>query len=132
MYEHYGDNVFLRIVARFYLHEQRICGVELPYKAKISAPIRIPHLNSIVVHEKVTILRGVSLLPFCTIGNKNRTDKYEGTVLGKYVSVGSGAKVIGDVIVESFTVIGANAVIVSGVVKKGAYVNEKAKVIRKA
>lgn len=129
-YRAYGNNLFVRIMARIYLREQRLCGVELPFKATVLAPIRIPHLNSIVVHENVTLGRGVSLLPFCTIGNKSRQSYYEGARVGSYVSIGSGAKVIGDVRIDAFTVIGANSVVSQPRIYKGVYAVELAKKIK--
>jgi serine O-acetyltransferase len=69
--------------------------------------------GQVVIDGLVTVRSGVVLFPWVTIGL--RAGDFQGPVIERNVSIGSGAKVIGPVTVGASSRIGANAVVVADV-----------------
>ena len=69
--------------------------------------------GQIVIDGTVEIGSGVTIAPFVTIGL--RAGDYQGAIIERNVSIGTGAKVIGPVRIGEGATIGANAVVVDDV-----------------
>jgi serine O-acetyltransferase len=69
--------------------------------------------GQVVIDGQVEIQSGVTIAPWVTIGL--RAGDYRGAVIERDVSIGTGAKVIGNVRVGEGATIGANAVVVDDV-----------------
>jgi serine acetyltransferase len=130
LYHFYGDCLVTKIINRVYVRHQRQCSVELPYKLSARAPIRIPHLNTIVINENTIIGKCVTILPMVTIGNVKSKGLNNCAVIGSYCSLGSGCKIIGPVSIPAFCEIGANAVVSKSLHQRGVYVGIPVKKIK--
>lgn len=111
-----------RIVWRFSSCIKRIneivTGVECHLKARIGQGLFIAHPQNIVIGEGVCIGEGVTLLNGVTLGARQKkrdaiTQRYP--ILEDGVTVYSGAKVLGPVILGDGAVVGANAVVLRNV-----------------
>lgn len=83
--------------------------------------------GQVVVDGITTIRSGVVLLPWVTIGLK--AGNFRGPTIGKRVTVGTGAKILGPVTVGKGARIGANAVVVSDVPARATAVGVPARVV---
>ena len=105
---------------------------QLSLKLSWTIPINIVGPGCCIVHEGPVIINPkASIGSYCrimssvTIGEKERGGK--APIIGDYVFIGDGAKILGDVAVPSLTCIGANAVVVSNIDSKGTYAGIPAK-----
>jgi serine O-acetyltransferase len=78
----------------------------------IEPGVYIPH-GQLVIDGNVEIGKGATITPWVTIGL--RAGNVEGPKIGRFVFVGTGAKVIGDIRVGNGATIGAGAVVVNDV-----------------
>lgn len=90
-------------------------GIELPFEAKVGRWVTIEHQGSIVVHGNAEIGDLCILRQGCTLGMKDVNRPYEAPTLGKGVSVGAGATILGNVVVGDNCNIGANSVVTKSV-----------------
>lgn len=84
-------------------------GSEIPAKVKIGRGLVIYHPFGIILNHKCTIGNYVVLRHQVTIGNNGKNDK--SPIIGDYVDIGAGAKIIGDILVKNGSEVGANAVV---------------------
>jgi serine O-acetyltransferase len=81
----------------------------------------------VVIDGLTEIGKGTSIGPFVTIGLLS--GNYRGPVIGRYVSVGTGAKVLGPVRVGNNARIGANAVVLTDVPEGATAVGVPARIV---
>ena len=102
--------LFLNIVRKFSI--VLLFHVEIPFRCKIGAGLKLMHPHSIILHpcveigEKCTIFHGV------TIGSNEKGDVNNVATIGDNVYIGTGAKIIGGITIEDNCKIGANSVVV--------------------
>ena len=77
---------------------------------RLPADIHLPHPYGIVIHPQAVIGRRVTVMQQVMIGGRDR-DENIAPVIGDDVSIGAGARVLGDVRIGNGATIGANAVI---------------------
>ena len=82
--------------------------------------------GQVVADGLVEIGRGAVIAPFVTIGL--RSGNVQGPTLGRYVSVGTGAKIIGPVHVGEQATVGAGAIVVDDVPSGATVVGVPARV----
>ncbi|MCL9775462.1 serine O-acetyltransferase [Vibrio methylphosphonaticus] len=82
--------------------------------------LKIYHSSGIVVHGKAIIGSGCNLHGNNCIGNNGIDDKVP--VLGDNVTLGVGAKIIGNVTIANNTTIGANSVVIRSILEEGTIV----------
>ena len=89
-----------------------VSGADIPLNCSLGGGLLIPHPNGIVIHPDATI--GVNCLIFqqVTIGAGGRPGLPR---IGGHVDVGTGAKILGGVVVGEHARIGANAVVIDDV-----------------
>ena len=85
-------------------------GIHLGYNTKIGPGLMIGHPTSIVIGEGVDIGSNCTIYQQTTIGLKD-VDAKEYPVIGDYVVIYAGAKIIGPVQIGSNSSVGANAVV---------------------
>jgi serine O-acetyltransferase len=78
----------------------------------VEAGVYFPH-GQVVIDGVVEVGRGTSMAPWSTIGL--RAGSIFGPTIGRNVSIGTGAKLIGPITVGQGAAIGANAVVVNDV-----------------
>ncbi|MEM9914608.1 MAG: serine O-acetyltransferase [Planctomycetota bacterium] len=104
-------------------------GIELPYSAKLGRRVVIEHQSGIVIHGNAVIGDDCVIRQGVTLGIRREDQPDQAPVLGKGVSVGAGAVVLGGVHVGDGANIGANAVVLKDVPAGATAVGIPAKVI---
>ncbi|MDR9793617.1 serine acetyltransferase [Aeribacillus pallidus] len=109
-----------------FIFNQVINGSEIPAQCKIGKGLSLPHgAKGIVIHKDAVLGDNVTLLHQVTIGSRKDSPPPR---IGNNVSVGAGAKIIGDITVGDFSKIGANAVVISDVPPNSTAVGIPAKI----
>ncbi len=102
-----GLYFFLRIISRYI----RRClsyklGIDISLSTQIGPGFKIWHFSGIFINGKAKIGKHCSIFQGATLGEYNGAP-----VLGDYVFVGPGAKLIGNIIIGENSIIGANCVL---------------------
>jgi serine O-acetyltransferase len=121
-------SVFYRVLFR---SVRNLYGIELPYTARVGRRVIFEHQSGIVVHGNAEIGDDCVIRQGVTIGNRRADRPLEAPHLGKRVSVGAGAKVLGAVEIGDGAQIGANAVVCDDVPAGAVAVGVPARVVRR-
>ena len=124
-------DLIARIISQF---SRFLTGIEIHPKAKIGKNLFIDHGMGVVIGETSEIGDNVTIYHMATLGgiapsinsNDQRNIKRHPTI-GDEVVIGSGAQVLGPVIVGRCSKIGANAVVTKDVPEKAVMVGIPAK-----
>ena len=90
---------------------RNVYGIELPFEATIGRRVIVEHQHGIVVHGNSVIGDDCILRQGVTLGIRSMKDVTAAPILGNGVSVGAGAKILGEVWIGDGAKIGANAVV---------------------
>ena len=123
-----------RIISQF---SRFLTGIEIHPKAKIGKNLFIDHGMGVVIGETSTIGNNVTIYHAVTLGgiapsiksDLQRNEKRHPTI-GDDVVIGSGAQIIGPVVIGKRARIAANAVVVNDVADNTTMVGVPAKAIR--
>ena len=109
-----------------------VLGIELRYKTRIGARLRLFHAQALVVHENTVIGEDCTLRQSTTIGNKILPDGTSGAcpVLGDGVDIGANSVILGAITVGDGAVIGAGSVVVKDVAAGAVVAGNPARDIR--
>lgn len=124
-----GARVSARIVsqlARFFT------GIEIHPGAKIGRRFFIDHGAGVVIGETAEIGDDVTLYHGVTLGGTSLRRGKRHPTLGDRVTVGAGAKILGDIRIGSDSRIGANAVVVHAVPENSVVVGIPGQVVKRA
>ncbi len=91
-------------------------GIYLPLDLSFGYNLRIYHHGEIIINPNAKIGNDVTIMQGVTIGNNMKNTLCP--IINNGVFIGAGAKVLGDIIVEENTKIGANAVVTKNFRKK--------------
>lgn len=105
-----------------------LTGVEIHPGAQIGKRFFIDHANGVVIGETAEIGDDVMLYHQVTLGGTSMAQTKRHPTIGNNVLVGSGAKILGPVVVGDNSAIGANAVVVKDVPADSSAVGIPAKV----
>ena len=123
--EYYTNSSKLKkiILAPVYLFK-RLKLKKLSLKLGFSIPLNvfeeglsIAHYGTIVVNSKAKVGKNCRLQECVNIGATNGSSK--APVIGDNVFIGTGAKIIGDIVIANDVAIGANAVVVKSITEPG-------------
>ncbi|MDJ0556748.1 MAG: serine O-acetyltransferase [Microcoleaceae cyanobacterium MO_207.B10] len=104
-------------------------GIELPYTVELGRRVIFEHQSGIVIHGYCIIGDDCIIRQGVTMGNRYLDRPLEAPKLGKRVSVGAGAKVLGNVNIGDDANIGANAVVIKDIPSGQTAVGIPAKII---
>jgi serine O-acetyltransferase len=105
-----------KLLARLISHLARgLTGIEIHPAAKIGRRVFIDHGMGVVIGETAVIGDDVTLYHGVTLGGTSLEKKKRHPTVGDRVTIGAGAKILGDITVGSDSRIGANAVVVKDV-----------------
>jgi len=124
-----GARISARILsqlARFFT------GVEIHPGARIGRRLFIDHGMGVVIGETAEIGDDVTLYHGVTLGGTSLSRGKRHPELGDRVTVGAGAKILGNIRIGSDSRIGANAVVVKSVPENSVVVGIPGQVIKKA
>lgn len=116
---------FPALVARILLKNKSIkFGIDISLSTNIGPGLKIEHFGGIFVNGKAVIGMRCSILHDVTIG------EYGGApIIGNYVFIGPGAKLIGGVRVGDNVIIGANSVVTKNIPDNAVVVGIPGKII---
>lgn len=109
-----------------------IFNVEIPAQTKIGWGLRIGHPYGIIINENAVIGENFSIQNHTTIGDASLWGTPTGSpTIGNNVSVGVGARVLGNIEVGDSVKIGANAVVIKDCAEGSVMVGIPAEDVRK-
>lgn len=119
--------IFYRILDLIFVRV--INNALIPARAKIGGGLRLPHSGmGIVIHPNASIGENVTIFHQVTIGYKDTpTSSFGPPVIGSNVYVGAGAKILGDILIDDGSIVGANAVVLNDVSRNTTVVGIPAK-----
>ncbi|MBB6430446.1 serine O-acetyltransferase [Algisphaera agarilytica] len=108
---------------------RNVYGIELPYSAKLGRRVVVEHQSGIVIHGNAVIGDDCVIRQGVTLGIRREDQPDQAPVLGKGVSIGAGAAVLGGVHLGDGSSVGANAVVLKDVPAGATAVGIPAKII---
>ncbi len=109
---HRGSKLLARIVSHL---ARGLTGIEIHPAAKIGRRVFIDHGMGVVIGETAVVGDDVTLYHGVTLGGTSLEKKKRHPTVGDRVTIGAGAKILGDITIGSDSRIGANAVVVKDV-----------------
>lgn len=109
-----------------------ILGVEIPWKLKVGAGLRIHHGQSLVINDRAVIGENCILRHCTTIGVAHTSESFDGAAptIGNSVDIGSNVVILGGIHIGDDAVIGAGSVVIRDVPAGAIVVGNPARVIR--
>lgn len=122
-----------KIVARLISQITRLLtGIEIHPGATIGKRLFIDHGMGVVIGETARIGNDCTIYQGVTLGASGKDSNYQRHPrIGHNVIVGAGAKVLGNIHIGSYCIIGANAVVVDSIENNHIVVGIPAKAIKK-
>lgn len=109
---HHGSKLLARIISNV---ARRLTGIDIHPAAKIGKRFFIDHGMGVVIGETAIVGDDVTLYHGVTLGGTSLEKKKRHPTVGDRVTIGAGAKILGDITIGSDSRIGANAVVVKNV-----------------
>lgn len=94
---------------------RNVYGIELPYSVELGRRVVFEHQGGIVVHGNCRIGDDTIIRQNCTLGIRRLDDPFGAPIVGRNVSIGAGAAILGRISIGDDTQIGANAVVLEDV-----------------
>ena len=128
---HYFYKYHHLLLARFISEKaKRKTGIEIHPGAKIGKRLFIDHGTGVVIGETAIIGNDVTLFHGVTLGGTGKEKGKRHPTIGNNVFIGSGAKVLGNIIIGDNVKIGANAVILKNVPSNVTIVGVPGKIVK--
>jgi serine O-acetyltransferase len=110
------QNFLIKIVLKpiYFILNQRLkskWGIQIPVSAQIGEGFYIGHFGGITLASDAIIGKNCNISQLVTIGESGQGEKAGAPIIGDYVYMGAGAKIIGKIKIGNNVKIGANAVI---------------------
>lgn len=104
-------------------------GFFIGLNTEIGLGLKIPHPNGIIIGDGVKIGKNCTIFQQVTFGVKNIGDELNGKypLIGDCCVFGAGSKIIGEIIVDDYSTIGANSVVLHNTSGGGVYAGTPAK-----
>lgn len=119
--------IYYRIAHYFYIHHhywlaryisekgKRKTGIEIHPGAKIGKNLFIDHGYGVVIGETTVIGDNVTIFHGVTLGGTGKERGKRHPTIENNVSIGAGAKILGNIVIHENSKIGANAVVLENV-----------------
>jgi len=123
----------IKLVARWISQLARgLTGIEIHPGATIGAGLFIDHGMGVVIGETAEIGNEVTLYHGVTLGGTNINKGKRHPTIGDRVTIGAGAKVLGNIIIGADSRIGANAVVVKSVPENSVVVGIPGQIVKRS
>ena len=99
----------------FAIFNQILFSCDIARNATIAGGLYLPHPVGVVVGEHAIIGKNCILHQGVTLGDRGECHEGRDPVLGDYIEVGTGAKILGAVHLGDYARIGANSVVIKNV-----------------
>ena len=115
----------LKILAKFmYRLNFILFNCSIPPTTVLEEGVKMPHSTGIIIHQWSVIGKNTTIYQHVTIGNAN------GPKIGENCVIGSGACVLGDIVIGNDCKIGANAVVLKDIPDGATAVGVPAKIVK--
>lgn len=108
----HGSKLTARLLSNI---SRRLTGIEIHPAARIGQGLFIDHGMGVVIGETAIVGNDVTLYHGVTLGGTSLDKKKRHPTVGDRVTIGAGAKILGDILIGDDSRIGANAVVVKNV-----------------
>ncbi len=141
LYPSFWALFWYRITRYLYLHKhyfwarylseraKRKTGIEIHPGAQIGHSLFIDHGTGVVIGETAIIGDNVTLFHGVTLGGTGKERGKRHPTIGNNVFIGSGAKVLGNIVIGDNVKIGANAVVLTDIPKNTTAVGVPVRII---
>ena len=109
-----------------------LTGIEIHPGAQIGSGLFIDHGMGVVIGETAEIGRDVTLYHGVTLGGTSLNKGKRHPTIGDRVTIGAGAKVLGNIIVSADSRIGANAVVVKSVPENSVVIGVPGQIVKRS
>ena len=123
-----GSRLTARLISNF---ARRLTGIEIHPAATIGHRFFIDHGMGIVIGETAMIGDDVTLYHGVTLGGTSLEKKKRHPTIGNRVTIGAGAKILGDILIGDDSRIGANAVVVRDVPANSVVIGIPGQIVRR-
>lgn len=114
----------------FSLVNQILFGCDIARAAQIGGGLYLPHPCGIVIGQFVRIGGDCIIHQGVTLGTRGEDHELSNPVVGDFVEIGTGAKILGNVRIGNYARIGANAVVLEDISAGGVVVGIPARQIK--
>jgi serine O-acetyltransferase len=118
--------VIFRLLLKRYIFKY---GIQIPPETKIGKGFCIYHFGSIVINSKAVIGKNCTIASCITIGQANRGSRKGNPVIGDQVFIGSGAVVVGKIVIGNNVLIAPNAYVNFDVPSNSIVIGNPGKII---
>ncbi len=144
LYPHIKALIFYKISHVFYIKKlyflarlvsnisRFITGIEIHPGAKIGSGLFIDHGMGVVIGETAEVGNNVTMYHGVTLGGTGNEKGKRHPTVGDNVTIGAGAKVLGNIYIASGTRIGANSVVLKNTSPNSTVVGIPAKEVKQA
>ncbi len=122
---------FIFIAKLIMFFARMFTGIEIHPGAKIGKRFFIDHGHGVVIGETTVIGNDVMMYQGVTLGGTGKDKGDRHPKVGNNVTIGAGAKILGNIKIADNTVIGANAVVLKETELDGVYVGIPARNVNK-
>jgi len=105
-------------------------GCDIARGAKIQGGLFLPHPSGVVIGEYATIGKNCIIHQGVTLGDRGEEHETSNPTLGDYVEIGTGAKILGKILLDDYSRVGANSVVLKDTPKYSVVVGAPANVIK--
>jgi len=117
-----------RLISEF---AKRRTGIEIHPGATIGKNLFIDHGMGVVIGETTIIKDNVTIFHQVTLGGTGKEKGKRHPTIGNNVLIGTGAKVLGNIIIGDNTKIGSNSVVLTDIEENSTVVGIPGKIIKK-
>lgn len=93
---------------------QIFCGMKLDYTVKVGRRVKLEHFGGMILGAR-EIGDGVIIRQNTTFGIRSRDDLNAKPIIEKFVDIGAGVVIIGNITIGENSIIGANAVVLNDI-----------------
>jgi len=105
-------------------------GCDIARGAKIQGGLYLPHPSGVVIGEYAIIGKNCIIHQGVTLGDRGEEHETSNPTLGDFVEIGTGAKILGKILLDDYSRVGANSVVLKNTPKYSVVVGAPASIIK--
>jgi len=105
-------------------------GCDIARGAKIKGGLYLPHPSGVVIGEYAIIGENCIIHQGVTLGDRGEEHETSNPTLGDFVEIGTGAKILGKILLDDYSRVGANSVVLKDTPKYSVVVGAPASIIK--